>query len=70
MTSFSRSMRYKGKVEEDSYFARLDKDRVAALREQEARAGDAGQPAADAVKHKSGDGNPPAGPSAGRQKDC
>ena len=31
VNSFDRSMRLKGKVEEDRYFAKLDQDRVAAL---------------------------------------
>lgn len=31
MSSFDKSMRLKGKVEEDRYFAKLDQERVAAL---------------------------------------
>ncbi len=31
MNSFDKSMRLKGKVEEDRYFAKLDRDRLAAL---------------------------------------
>ena len=37
MSSFDKSMRLKGKVEEDRYFAKLDQDRRAALRARQQR---------------------------------
>ena len=43
VNSFDRSMRLKGKVEEDRYFAKLDQDRVAALHARQQRSTAAGK---------------------------
>ncbi len=57
MNSFDKSMRLKGKVEEDRYFAKLDQDRVAALRARQQRSPIRAEPRAS-LKPTAGDRSP------------